>query len=451
MKTHNGRKTTVLIVAFIIAAFAVLGGFIWKFHKEAGDYKHRLENTYIRSMEELDNHMNNITTSLNKARFAGSTSQVTHLASVLWKETSAAKSNISTLPLTNANLNNTNKFFSQCGDYAMVLANQLGNEQPLSDEENSNLDVLYEYAVALQDQLRNIRSLMEQNKLSISQIGQYLSDESINDSGELETISTGFKDVEDGFSGFPVLIYDGPFSDDIAERDPIMTKDAPPVTKEDARAKAAESIMKDISDIQDDTDEEGRMPSYGFKSDTINISVTKNGGFVSYFTDGRDINETSISTEEAIKKAEEYIDLLKITDLQRTYHEIGSNICIINYAYSKDDVTCYTDLVKIEVAMDNGQIVGFDARNFLTNHSEREFAEPKISIEQAMSKISKNLAVNSTKLALIPTSGLREVLTYEFYCTTKDNQNILVYINVETGKEENLLILIENENGTLTM
>lgn len=451
MKTNTKRIAFILTIIILLVIFAVLGGLIWHYHMEAEDYKNRLENSYMRSIEELDDHMNNITTSLNKSRFAGSTSQVTYLAGVLWKETSAAKSNLSTLPLKNANLNNTNKFFSQCGDYAMVLAKQLASEQPLTDEENDNLDILYDYSVALQEQFKNIRKMLEENKISINQISTYMSDENIETGGELESISTGFKDVEDSFTGFPVLIYDGPFSDDLAEKDPIMITGAAPVEKEDARVKAAESIMRDISTVEDDSDEEGRMPSYGFKSGDISVSVTKSGGFVSYFINGRNIGEPTLTAEQAMDKAAEYIDLLKITDLTQTYFEVGNGTCIINYAYFQDDITCYTDLVKIEVALDNGEIIGFDARNFLTNHQTREFPQPAISLEEAQSKLNKHLTVQSSKLALIPTSGLREALTYEFSCVSKDEQKVLVYINVQSGKEEKLLILIENEEGVLTM
>ena len=54
-------------------------------------------------------------------------------------------------------------------------------------------------------------------------------------------------------------------------------------------------------------------------------------------------------------------------------------------------------------------------------------------------------------IAIIPTSGLNEVLCYEFLCSDSDGNQILVYIDVMTGEEENMLVLIEDENGTLTM
>ena len=53
-------------------------------------------------------------------------------------------------------------------------------------------------------------------------------------------------------------------------------------------------------------------------------------------------------------------------------------------------------------------------------------------------------------LAYIPTTGYNEVFCWEFVCKTEDGGHALVYINCETGLAENLLLLVETENGTLT-
>ena len=45
---------------------------------------------------------------------------------------------------------------------------------------------------------------------------------------------------------------------------------------------------------------------------------------------------------------------------------------------------------------------------------------------------------------------MREVLCYEFKGTYM-NKNFIVYINAENGREEEILLLIESENGILTI
>ena len=69
--------------------------------------------------------------------------------------------------------------------------------------------------------------------------------------------------------------------------------------------------------------------------------------------------------------------------------------------------------------------------------------------EEASEKVSKNLTIKETSIALIPTEYGREVRCYEFLCTAETNEEILVYINVLTGEEEEILILLKSDGGTL--
>ena len=73
-----------------------------------------------------------------------------------------------------------------------------------------------------------------------------------------------------------------------------------------------------------------------------------------------------------------------------------------------------------------------------------------ITVEQAQQSLSDILTVDNTRLALIPTSGQNEVCVYEFLCTSPTGDRILSYINTQTGAEEQILILMQTPNGTLT-
>ena len=136
--------------------------------------------------------------------------------------------------------------------------------------------------------------------------------------------------------------------------------------------------------------------------------------------------------------------------MKSSYYEKGNNIATINFAYVQNETVCYSDLVKVRVALDNGSIVGFESNGYLMNHTERELKEPALSVEEAKSKIAPNLNVTSTGLALIPKDSLEEVLCYEFKGTFKD-KNFIIYINADNGREENILLLIESEDGILTI
>ena len=101
--------------------------------------------------------------------------------------------------------------------------------------------------------------------------------------------------------------------------------------------------------------------------------------------------------------------------------------------------------------MDNGEILSFDARGYITNHTERELGTPEITREEAALKLSDSLNIVDSKLCVIPSDGLNERYCYEFYCRTDEGVHVLVYINADTGEEEQILLLQIGENGRLTV
>ena len=98
---------------------------------------------------------------------------------------------------------------------------------------------------------------------------------------------------------------------------------------------------------------------------------------------------------------------------------------------------------------DDGEIVGVDATGYLNCHFEREIPSNLISIDEARKNISTKAELSSEKLAIIPTEFNTEVLCYEFKGKINEVE-FIEYINAQTGKEEDTLIVTNTENGTLT-
>ena len=136
--------------------------------------------------------------------------------------------------------------------------------------------------------------------------------------------------------------------------------------------------------------------------------------------------------------------------MQQTYYLKNEGIVTINYAYSQDGVIMYPDLIKLKIALDNGQVLGVETTGYLNNHTIRDISKVKITKEQAKEKLNKNLDIESETLAVIPTDWKTELLCYEFKGKVGDT-NYIVYINAETGKEEEILVITDTPNGILTM
>ena len=136
--------------------------------------------------------------------------------------------------------------------------------------------------------------------------------------------------------------------------------------------------------------------------------------------------------------------------MKETYYLKQDGIVTINYAYTQNDVVMYPDLIKLKIALDNGEVLGIETTGYLNSHQERSLATPKISIEEANKNLNKNLEIISEGLAVIPTEWKTEIQCYEFKGKVDDTE-FLVYINSENGREEDILVIINTPNGTLTM
>ena len=97
--------------------------------------------------------------------------------------------------------------------------------------------------------------------------------------------------------------------------------------------------------------------------------------------------------------------------------------------------------------MTSGNIVGWEATNYATNHKSRTFTS-KISMLTAQDKLSKILTIKERNYCIIPDKYIGEVSAYEFICSWK-NYTYYIYIDSNTGAEANIMRVIDTTNGEL--
>lgn len=444
MRISISARNLTRILSFCLAAVLVFFGFFLQSRQEARRWRILLENNYARSMGELSANLTNIATDLEKSRYIGTPAQLAHLSARVWKESGGAKEALGSLPTGELRLDTAYRFLSQAGDYAMSLSKKVLAGETLTEQERANGAALYETAVSLRDYV--------DDAIWKYTTGQFSPRSLMEADAGTAAVSAGFENLEETVTGYPTLIYDGPFSDHLLNRTPAMLQGAEPVSQLAAAKIAGTAASMAPEALQRQDDENSAMPSYVFHGRNVCVGVTKAGGYVSYLTDGRELGEERLRQDAIFKRAEQFLASIGLEGMRSTYYEKADNVCTINYAAMQDGVILYTDLVKVGVALDDGSIVSYDARGYLMNHKDRTLETPLLTGTQAAQSVSPMLKITSNRLALIPTSGQNEVLTYEFTCAALDNpqQQVLVYVNAATGAEENILLLIHTPGGTLT-
>lgn len=443
---HLTKRGTIRLWTLCSAAAAALTARNIQLMNQKNLMERTVIYSYSRAMEELAQSCENLSNTLEKELYAGSDVMHQHLASQIYREASSAKAALEQLPVEALSLENTYKFLSQAGNYSLSITQKLSQGESLTSDEYNNISSLHDFSKGLSEDMWSL-----ENALSSGEI------ELMNDQKDFQEsppdVTRGFADFEGGFDKYPSLIYDGPFSDNILEKTPEMTTSSEEVTKQKALQRASMALNINSTELSNVSEVFGNMPGWRFSDDRNSIAceVTKNGGYISYFLKSRIVEKAGISNKTALKNAKDFLDYLGILSMRTTYYEVQGNVMTVNFAFEDIDKCVYTDLVKVSVAMDNGEIMGYDARGFLVNHKERNYPEKLYPESRAEENISPKLKVISHQLAVIPSDNLEEKFCYEFKCKAENGRNVLVYINAENGEEEEILMLIESENGTLTV
>lgn len=424
----------VLFSAFVINA------------QKASELSRQLNADAERSLSTLEACMSSINTNLTKGLYANTTPMLSSMAISLTRDAASAKNSLSALPLSDTQLDNMLKFLSQVGAFVSTLDRKLSLGEPITSEERNQLKQLIDVSQKLLSELDTITQGVEDGSVSFKQAGSTLqksADQSVQ-------IDSAFGDAEQTLTDYPTLIYDGPFSDHILNQTPKTLEGKTDVSKEKALEIASDFIGIDKSTLRFDSETNGVIETYNFFVDSINISVCKKGGAVLYLLGSSSAGESVISPEQAVENAKNFLSAKGYKNMKESYYSTQDGICTVNFAYENEGVICYPDLIKLSVSLETGNIISFDARGYIMNHTDRPPVQSKISADEAKMSVSDYLTVMSSRLAVIPTDYKTEKTAYEFHCKTPDEQEVLVYIDVLTAKEDDILLLLYSDGGILT-
>lgn len=451
LKEKNKNKYLTIVVGVLIIVAAILGYMLYQKQEE---YKQTSENSYNRSFYELLSYVQNIETYLAKSMISSTPEHGAETLTNVWREANLAQSYLSMLPIESQELENTEKFLNQVSDYSYSLSRKNIYNEGLSNDDFKNLKDLHSYSVELENTLNQLSEDLNNGRF---EWGELTKKGSVAFAQQVDNISKeSFSNLEENFHEYSGLIYDGAFSEHITNVE-AKALTGEEIDEEQARKKAEEFIgqenIKEISNLG--FSENATIQVYDFSitnnsDETINIAISKKGGHVVSMNSNRNVDAEIISQEDADKKAKEFLDKKGFPSMKETYYLKQDGVVTINYAYSQNDVIMYPDLIKVKVALDDGEILGLETTGYLNNHTQRDISKVLITKESAKSKLNKDLDIQSESLAVIPTEWKTEILCYEFKGKVEDRE-FLVYINAENGREEDILIITNTPNGTLTM
>lgn len=457
--SKESKKRKVLIGAIaVLAILTILTGYYAFTLKE--QYTTMTLNNYNEAFSNLVNYMNNVENYLAKSMITKSSTHAAETLTEIWRDSNLALVYLSRIPLEDEGMSQTAKFLNQVSDYSYSLSRKNIDGEELSEADFENLKTLHSYSVELKNTLNQLSEEIYDGQISWDSLSK---NNSLKFAQTVDNVSV-FSNIDDNLSQYEGLIYDGAYSDHVnkAEKVGLTGND---ISEDEAKKKVEEFFGKDeIENIENNGFiENADIPEYDFsvklkdKEETVSISISKKGGHIIQTETNRDVENEKISQEEANQIGKEYLESKGFKNMKETYFMKTGNIVTINYAYEDKNeelndsgVIVYPDLIKVKVALDNGEILGIESTGYLNSHTERNYDKIKITLDEAREKLNEDIEINSEKLAIIPTEWKTEILCYEFKGKVEDKE-FLIYINAENGKEEDVLVILDTPGGTLTM
>ena len=438
----NKIWTVLAVIGLIVVAILA-----YNLINQKNVYATTKENEYNMAFYEVVEYVQNLKTYLAKSMISKSAEHGAEMLTHVWREANLAQAYLGMLPIESQELENTEKFLNQVSEYSYSLSRKNIEGSGLTDDDMNKIKELYNYSNDLANTLNEMSTELNNGTLTWEDLMNN------SEGSEIAEVST-FDVVEENFHEYTGLIYDGAFSEHLTSTEKKgLTGDE--IDEETAKTKAEEFIGKDrIKSTQNNGYvENGDIPVYRFEmtlnnDQKIGISISKKGGHVVFLNSNREVSEEKISEQDAVAKGKEYLASKGFNNMQETYYMKQNGFITINYAYKQDNVIIYADLIKVKIALDDGEVVGLETTGYLNNHHDRTIPTERISIEEAREQLSSKAQITSENLAMIPTEWKTEKFCYEFKGKIEDIE-FIAYINAETGEEEDILIVTTSEDGTL--
>lgn len=445
-KSNLSKKSVATLIVFTIvfAVMAIVFAVLYAIDmRKLEQTSVNLENIYQRSFYDLVDSVNNTEIKLSKLLASTDGKYSNSLLMEINDNITSAENELSYLPISLNGISETTKFINQLGGYTQTLAKNTSGGKNLSKEERAKLRELYNAIYGIKIKL---------NKISKEMVNGYnISENAVQGKEDYNKFTQSMQEIKQKNIDYPTMIYDGPFSESTCNKE-IKGLNFEEISKEEAKT-AAQKIFPN-SKVEFAREVNGKFQTYDFNVSKNNlklyVQITKKGGKLLTISSMTNYKTENISHEKAIKIAEDFTQKLGIENMKCVWTDKIQSDVYLNLAPVINNVVIYPDLIKVKVDLATGEIIGFEACAYYTNHTDRKIGSAKISQSDAKKMIDEKYSIEEIRLALSPIDFEGEKLTYEFKCRYQGS-TYYIYINAETGTEENILKVIQTDNGNLIM
>lgn len=442
----NLKRRNLIIVVLVIALIG-LGYWGFRNNRILTQWKLQAENQYKNAFQELNIHLDSLKDEMTTALVTKSNERRLVKLNNMWRDAFAAQEDLGELPIAGVSLVQLKNLLSKIEHYTYTLA-QDHVTGDLSAQDWNNINKLHDQIKEASSNLEEVHTKMEQKDFEWNKRRNAILEKEDVGAGKNKE-----KSVVSSFHALEEKLKAGQVNLGLAEKpsNKFMLK-LGEVKGEKINNDEAIDVARDFLgprskeynfELADDQLEDQRIirviaRAKNAEDDEIYFNISQ-GGEVILFLERRDFGAAKIEADKAKKYARDFIKTTDYEDLVIRRVDSSGGIFQVNFVPEIDEVLIYPRRVMVKVARDNGDIVGFDARKYMSNKELDVKLKPKLSTKEAEERVNKRLDLNKDdNLVVITNDHRRRILCREFTGKFKDNM-YKVYINAHSGREERVI------------
>jgi spore germination protein len=402
----------------------------------------KAENQYQRAFHDLVYHLEQIQTQLGNALAVDAKSGPFHQENLITisRLTSDAQNEINQLPLVMLPFQQTEQFLSNLNKFTYQLALRNYEKEPLTIADKNRVEELYTHAKQLSEDLTKLREVVINEKLKWTDAEFGIASDS---NKKANPIVDGFNALNQRVSQYKELDWGptitGTVSQSIEEPLPLNPKSKNQIRKL-AIQKLSLNAKKNIQILPNGKGNYFKSYHVNGKDEnnqTVLADFSRAGGELLWFMKERQIGKIQLKESQAVYEAKQWLDEWKFPNMVPIAQDRYDGISMITLAEDSGGVLHYPHKLTIRVAMDNGEVIGIQATDFVYAKHQKIALTPKLSMDEAKTHLDSTFKVKSARLVTILNNTNIETLCYEFIGQT-DHASFRLYMNATNGQEEKL-------------
>lgn len=422
-KRNISRRALVRLVSFSAAALVALSLFSAVSQGRLTAYRRQTAVDADRAFEETVGALNDLSASLEKSRYAGDGSMCARVCAEIYADAGRAGTALSALPFSTVEMEELKRFISLSGDYAYTLCREAA-EQGFSDEQRGNMTALSATASELADSLSEMHRQLRDGALTMDSREKRVA----NVLDRTPTfLSAAMGDYARDFPTARELSYHGQYSAREAAQ-------AEPVDETRARELAASLLQcaPEELELAAQAEDGGRLM---LTLDGKTVTVTAAG--IESLRDSRLVSESRIGEEEAKAAAEEALSALGYEGLRWEESARRGDILELRGSAETDGVTGLDREIAVGVALDDGSLCSLDLSAAGGEAAESDW---HVSREEAMALTPAGLQLRRGRRVTVAGADGQSLACYELDCLDETGRRVRVYVNADSGKQEEIRI-----------